>query len=421
MIDVREPDEYAAGHVPGAVLIPLGHGPRRTSTASGPTGRPTSSASPAGAACGRASIASGEGYDVVNVTGGTGAWIASGHDVVVGESRHDVPRPRRPVPPRAALATRRSQRRQARVTFRWVDDDVDLRELIDELDRRAEVRPRHRVPPRAHVLPAARPGPGRLAGRHRPRRPAGRRPGAVRQAVRLRRRRRAPRRPAGPRRARPRGRRRPAAHLRHPDRRRASSATRRRRSSMLVQGELGADAGQGRPAHRLAAPAADGRPEGVRRRRRALPARPAGPPRRQADRARAQLGLGGRGVRRAALAADGADRRPRMPGLGSRTPARCGRGRGPIAQAVAAWREREAQALDMPVRQVLPDLAILGIAQRQPATLDELAQCRGVDDRHSSGAHRPTSSSPSSRPASTPSRRRSATAATTSTARCARR
>jgi ribonuclease D len=56
-----------------------------------------------------------------------------------------------------------------------------------------------------------------------------------------------------------------------------------------------------------------------------------------------------------------------------------------IAQAVAAWREREAQALDIPVRQVLPDLAVLGIAQRQPSNLVELAQCRGVDDRHRRG------------------------------------
>ena len=56
-----------------------------------------------------------------------------------------------------------------------------------------------------------------------------------------------------------------------------------------------------------------------------------------------------------------------------------------VAQAVAAWREREAAATDIPVRQVLPDLAILGIAQRQPATLDELAQARGVDERHRRG------------------------------------
>jgi len=56
-----------------------------------------------------------------------------------------------------------------------------------------------------------------------------------------------------------------------------------------------------------------------------------------------------------------------------------------VAQAIAAWREREAMSLDIPVRQVLPDLAILGISQRQPTTLDELVQCRGVDERHRRG------------------------------------
>lgn len=52
-----------------------------------------------------------------------------------------------------------------------------------------------------------------------------------------------------------------------------------------------------------------------------------------------------------------------------------------VAQAVAAWRERRAMRLDIPVRQVLPDLAVLGIAQRQPANERDLAQARGVDGR----------------------------------------
>jgi len=56
-----------------------------------------------------------------------------------------------------------------------------------------------------------------------------------------------------------------------------------------------------------------------------------------------------------------------------------------IAQALAAWRERRAADLDQPVRTVLPDLAILGVAQRAPRTVDELRQCRGVDDRHTRG------------------------------------
>jgi ribonuclease D len=56
-----------------------------------------------------------------------------------------------------------------------------------------------------------------------------------------------------------------------------------------------------------------------------------------------------------------------------------------VAQSVAAWRERRAMRTDVPVRQVLPDLAILGISQRAPSTLKELSQARGVDDRHSRG------------------------------------
>ncbi len=56
-----------------------------------------------------------------------------------------------------------------------------------------------------------------------------------------------------------------------------------------------------------------------------------------------------------------------------------------VAQSVAAWRERRAMRTDIPVRQVLPDLAILGIAQRAPSNAKELSQARGVDDRHSRG------------------------------------
>jgi ribonuclease D len=56
-----------------------------------------------------------------------------------------------------------------------------------------------------------------------------------------------------------------------------------------------------------------------------------------------------------------------------------------VARAVAAWRERTAQERNIPVRQVLPDLAILGIAQRQPTNNKELSHARGVDDRFTRG------------------------------------
>ncbi|HEX2575157.1 MAG TPA: HRDC domain-containing protein [Aquihabitans sp.] len=56
-----------------------------------------------------------------------------------------------------------------------------------------------------------------------------------------------------------------------------------------------------------------------------------------------------------------------------------------VARAVAAWRERRAAELDQPVRFVLSDLAIVGIAQRRPRTSADLARIRGVDERHARG------------------------------------
>jgi ribonuclease D len=57
-----------------------------------------------------------------------------------------------------------------------------------------------------------------------------------------------------------------------------------------------------------------------------------------------------------------------------------------VAQALAAWRERRASEIDQPVRFVLPDLALVGIAQRPPKAVDDLRRVRGLDDRHLRGA-----------------------------------
>jgi ribonuclease D len=56
-----------------------------------------------------------------------------------------------------------------------------------------------------------------------------------------------------------------------------------------------------------------------------------------------------------------------------------------VARAVAAWRERRAAEIDQPVRFVLPDLAVVAIAQRKPRTVDDLRRVRGVDGRHLKG------------------------------------
>jgi ribonuclease D len=64
-----------------------------------------------------------------------------------------------------------------------------------------------------------------------------------------------------------------------------------------------------------------------------------------------------------------------------------GRARG-VAQAVAGWRERRARQLDRPVRHVLPDLAVVAIAERPPRTHYDLSRIRGLDGRHLKGGAR---------------------------------
>src|SRR3954462_2119316 len=49
-----------------------------------------------------------------------------------------------------------------------------------------------------------------------------------------------------------------------------------------------------------------------------------------------------------------------------------------IARQLAAWRERTAESEDRPVNAVLPDVALVEIARRQPETLKELERIRGL-------------------------------------------
>lgn len=56
-----------------------------------------------------------------------------------------------------------------------------------------------------------------------------------------------------------------------------------------------------------------------------------------------------------------------------------------VARELAAWRERRAAEIDQPVRFVLPDLAVVAIAQRRPSSVEELKRVRGVDGRHLKG------------------------------------
>lgn len=56
-----------------------------------------------------------------------------------------------------------------------------------------------------------------------------------------------------------------------------------------------------------------------------------------------------------------------------------------VAQEVGAWRERTAEALDVPARYVLSDLALAGVVQRPPRSRDELSSIRGLDGRMRDG------------------------------------
>ena len=86
VIDVREPDEYAEAHIPGAKLIPLGQLGSRLQEL--PEGRPLYVVCAVGGRSLRAATAlqNQAGVETISVAGGTKAWIASGRDVATGVS-----------------------------------------------------------------------------------------------------------------------------------------------------------------------------------------------------------------------------------------------------------------------------------------------------------------------------------------------
>ena len=83
LIDVREPDEFERGHVPWAVNIPLAQVAERLAEiqADGPVHLICQAG---GRSAKAAEYLDQQGYDTVNVEGGTGAWIADGSPVDTG-------------------------------------------------------------------------------------------------------------------------------------------------------------------------------------------------------------------------------------------------------------------------------------------------------------------------------------------------
>ncbi|WP_327347473.1 rhodanese-like domain-containing protein [Streptomyces europaeiscabiei] len=87
VVDVREADEYAAWHVPGARLMPLPTVPVRCGEL--PADRPVfvicASGNRSKSAADRMNSA---GVDAYSVTGGTGAWARAGRPVTAGSHEH---------------------------------------------------------------------------------------------------------------------------------------------------------------------------------------------------------------------------------------------------------------------------------------------------------------------------------------------
>jgi rhodanese-related sulfurtransferase len=77
LVDVREPDEWAAGHAPGATHIPLGElGARYTEI---PQDGPVYLICRSGGRSNRAAHAlAGAGWDALNVSDGMHGWAAAG-------------------------------------------------------------------------------------------------------------------------------------------------------------------------------------------------------------------------------------------------------------------------------------------------------------------------------------------------------
>lgn len=83
LIDVREPDEYAEAHVPGATLIPLGTVTERVDEVPS-EGTVYVICAKGGRSLRAAEFYRAQGIDAVNVAGGTTAWVDAGHPFDTG-------------------------------------------------------------------------------------------------------------------------------------------------------------------------------------------------------------------------------------------------------------------------------------------------------------------------------------------------
>ncbi|GGR69268.1 hypothetical protein GCM10008959_34120 [Deinococcus seoulensis] len=81
LIDVREPDEYVQGHIPGALNLPLSELSARHAEISGPAVIVCLSG---GRSAQAASFLAAQGRDVHNLVGGTAGWMREGRPLTSG-------------------------------------------------------------------------------------------------------------------------------------------------------------------------------------------------------------------------------------------------------------------------------------------------------------------------------------------------
>lgn len=82
LLDVREDDEFAAGHAPGAVHVPLGDVPQRLDEIPEVDGALPVVCRAGGRSLRAVQWLESQGFEVVNVDGGMKAWASADKTVV---------------------------------------------------------------------------------------------------------------------------------------------------------------------------------------------------------------------------------------------------------------------------------------------------------------------------------------------------
>lgn len=100
ILDVRQPNEFDAGHAPGAVSIPLGQLRARVAEVPEVDGSLLVICKAGGRSQAAAEFLASQGLDVSNIAGGTTAWYEAGKPLVseTGETPAVVPPSTPPMP-----------------------------------------------------------------------------------------------------------------------------------------------------------------------------------------------------------------------------------------------------------------------------------------------------------------------------------